>query len=260
MEPIPATCRLGPVPCSTHTVAELLSDIRRLLSDRALAPRTIACVNAHIYNLAACDRQLQGYLNAARLVAADGLGLVWAARRLGIPVRERCNMTDAFHAFLADPAQPPTRAALLGCSPSEAASAAARIEAVSRHCRIVLAAGGYFDDAEYRQLLCRTGSPDLVLLGMGTPKSERLLTVAAEACPQAVVWHIGGGTIRFYAGALKESPAWLKAFGLQWLHRLWLEPRRMWKRYLLGNPRFVYSILRLAVSRRPSQTERPKLS
>lgn len=244
MCPTPTVFRIGLVPCSTHTVSELLSDIRLLLSDRTLAPRTIACVNAHIYNLAECDVQLQRDLNAARVVAADGVGIVWAARCLGIPVRERCNMTEAFHAFLADSTQPTTRVALLGCSPSEAASAAARIEAVCRHCRVVLSGGGYFDEAEYRRMLSHAGDLDMVLLGMGTPKSERLLSVVAEACPLAVVWHIGGGTIRFYAGTLRESPAWLKACGLQWLHRLWLEPLRMWRRYVVGNPRFVRSILR----------------
>ncbi|MDA0577679.1 MAG: WecB/TagA/CpsF family glycosyltransferase [Verrucomicrobia bacterium] len=245
----PATFHLGLVPCSTHTVSALLSEIRLLLANRAIAPRTIACVNAHIYNLAVRDQSLLGHLNAARLVAADGMSIVWAARWLGIPVRERCNMTEAFHAFVADPATPPTRAALLGCLPSEAASAAARIEAVCRHCRIVVSGGGYSDDAEYRRLLRGAGDLDLVLLGMGTPKTERLLSVVAETCPQAVVWHIGGGTIQFYAGTLKESPPWLKPRGMQWLHRIYLEPRRMWRRYLVGNPLFVYYILRQRLSR-----------
>jgi N-acetylglucosaminyldiphosphoundecaprenol N-acetyl-beta-D-mannosaminyltransferase len=78
---------------------------------------------------------------------------------------------------------------------------------------------------------------------MGTPKSERVLHLASKLCPKAIIWHIGGGTVRFYAGTLKEAPAWMRRSGLQWMHRLALEPRRMWKRYVLGNPLFVWRIL-----------------
>jgi N-acetylglucosaminyldiphosphoundecaprenol N-acetyl-beta-D-mannosaminyltransferase len=61
--------------------------------------------------------------------------------------------------------------------------------------------------------------------------------------PEAIAWHIGGGTIMFLAGKLKEAPVWMRRSGLQWLHRLAIEPRRMWRRYLLGNVQFAWSIL-----------------
>ena len=85
---------------------------------------------------------------------------------------------------------------------------------------------------------------DFVFVGMGTPRSETVLDSLAELAPNAILWHIGGGTIGFYAGTIKEAPIWMRKSGLQWLHRLILEPKRMWKRYILGNCEFVfYSIV-----------------
>lgn len=240
----------GVTRCSPHSIGDLLAEIKLLLADKHLTPRTILCVNSHIYNLARGDERLRRCLNAARIVAADGMAIVWAARLLGHPVSERCNMTEAFHAFLSDESMPPSQGLLIGCSPTEAETAAQKANRLSRHCRIVQAGSGYLNENEYQEIFRAHPQIDFVLLGMGSPRTEQISDLATQSCPHAIVWGIGGGTIRIEAGTMTEAPPVWRRLGLQWLHRLGSEPGALWRRYLLGNPRFVIHMLWVACKKR----------
>ncbi len=242
---------MGEVACSTHTIPELLAELQTLLRDKTPTPRTILTLNAHIYNLAARDVRLQRNLNAARVVTADGMGIVWASRLFGVRIPRRCNMTEALRAFLAAPQMPPNRAVLIGCTPEEARAAAAEMNRHSQHCRVEQSFSGYLSEDEYREICAHLDGVDLILLGMGTPRTEAVAELAARNCPGAIVWGIGGGTVRILAGTMREAPRMWRRLGLQWLHRLILEPSRLWRRYLIGNPLFVWRVMKAAwVSRR----------
>lgn len=233
---------VGKIGVSSHTVAELLDEFRTMLTDKSSSPRVINCVNAHIFNEAMADPRLQECLRDSRIVAADGFSVVLAARLFGGHVRERCNMTEAFRAFIEDRTMPANSAVLVGCSLPEAESAAEHINRRGGHCRVIRAVSGFLGDEECVSQIQACRDVDLVLLGMGTPKSERIARLISLSCPDVVIWHIGGGTIRFLAGTQKEAPAFFRRHGLQWLFRLCLEPRRMWRRYLLGIPLFIASV------------------
>ena len=203
----PHEFRLGPLRCSTHTVFQLLEEVRALLADKTLQPRTILCVNAHIYNLAWSDAELRQVLNEARIVAADGMGIVAAARLLGEMSGERCNMTEAFRAFLQADRMAENTGVLVGLTEEEGRIAASAIGRMSSHCSIVRAIPGHLDDADYERLFTAYASADFIFVGMGTPRTERLSRLARAICPEAVVWGIGGGTIKIFAGTMREAPA-----------------------------------------------------
>ncbi|MBI4662365.1 MAG: WecB/TagA/CpsF family glycosyltransferase [Verrucomicrobia bacterium] len=243
---LPGRLPLGVTGCSPHSIADLLQELKWLLLDKSLAPRTILCLNSHIYNLACSDTHLCQCLSAARIVAADGMAIVWATRLLGHRIPKRCNMTEAYHAFMSDETMPSSRAILMGCSSAEAEAAARRANRSSTHCRVVSACGGFLSESEHREFLATHSEIDLVLIGMGTPKTERLAQEAEKLCPRAVVWGIGGGTIRIEAGTMVEAPLVWRRLGIQWLHRLASEPGQLWRRYLLGNPLFVLRMLTAA--------------
>jgi N-acetylglucosaminyldiphosphoundecaprenol N-acetyl-beta-D-mannosaminyltransferase len=250
----PQRVYLGPVACCTHTIPQLLAELETLLRDKSLRPRTILTVNAHIYNRAVDDPRLRGCLNEARIVTADGMAIVWAARLLGVRIPDRCNMTEAFRAFLLARPMPPSRAILVGCGQEEAEAAAAEIRRLSTHCRVVKAFSGYFAESQYAEILPEYKDADLILLGMGTPRTEMTAQLAAEICPEAIVWGIGGGTVRIFAGTMREAPVLWRRLGLQWLYRLLREPRQLWHRYLIGNPLFGLRILKIAWRReRPAK-------
>lgn len=240
----PSSFRLGPIRCSTHTIPELLADVCELLHDRTIKPRTILCVNAHICNLAWEDLELAKLLNQSRVVAADGMAVVWAARLFGAHAPERCNMTEAFRSFLHSPSFPLTNSCVIGGTEKIASLASARIEQECSHTTIVASLTGYLSEESYQRAIQLLPPIDLFLLGLGTPKSEQLAHVISRLRPEAVVWHIGGGTLLFLANQLPEAPKWLRRLGFQWVHRLIIEPRRLWKRYLIGNPLFLWRVLK----------------
>jgi N-acetylglucosaminyldiphosphoundecaprenol N-acetyl-beta-D-mannosaminyltransferase len=246
----PFTFDMGPLRCSTHTIEQLLEEVRMLLGDKTVQPRTILCVNAHIYNLAFSDVPLRQALNSARIIAADGMGIVMAARLFGKEIGERCNMTEAFRAFLTSGRMPESRGVLLGVTEREVALAARNIEQMTPHCRILAAASGFCTDAEYERILAAHRNADFVFLGMGSPKTERISKLASAICPESIVWSIGAGTMKIVAGTLKEAPVLMRRCGLQWVHRLYLEPRIMWRRYLIGNPQFVIRVVGCARKQR----------
>ena len=174
------------------------------------------------------------------------MAIVWAARLFGCQLSERCNMTEAYHDFLRDETMPPSRAILVGCSVSEAAAAAISANRISKHCRIVKTYPGFFSEAEYGDIFAMHGDVDFIFLGMGTPKTEFMADLAARICPSAIVWGIGGGTIRIDAGTMEEAPVWCRRSGLQWVYRLLKDPRLLWRRYVIGNPLFVARVVRAA--------------
>ncbi len=242
------TFQFGAVKLSACSIADVVEDVRRLLMDRSVRPRLLLDVNAHIYNLATQDPDLARVLNSARVVMADGMGVVWAARLFGERIPERCNETEVFRAFLADDTMPPSRGIIAGTTDDEARQAAETIHRVSKHLRITRTASGYLKEDECRTLFREAGAFDFILLGHSTPITQRVAEIAVQERPDAIVWGIGAGTIKILAGTLKEAPAFWRKSGLQWLYRLAREPGSLWKRYVLGNPLFVARVIKARMS------------
>lgn len=239
------TVTVGGLACSLATIDELVEVVASRLASGAegVRPLSVLCVNAHVFNLAWEDRSLRHRLNAADVLALDGMSMVWAARRAGAVDVRRCNMTEALRAFLATPWVPTSRALLVGLDRASIDRAAHAIEAMGTHVRGVDAVDGYRELAEYRAAVA-TGAYDLVLVGCGTPRSEEVVEALVDGGGAAVVWHVGGGTLNFLAGNDREAPAWMRRSGTQWVHRLVTRPGAMWRRYVVGNPRFVWRVLR----------------
>jgi len=240
----PIEFSIGNVKCSTHTIAQFVDEVAYLAKHPEEKDRALLCLNAHIYNLASKDETLRAHLNNARVVTADGMSIVWYSRVFGLPMPERCNMTEAFRAFLQSNRFRNTRGILIGSTEAEATKAARAIETSSRHCTIVRAYSGYLPDKKYKQLFKSLNDVDFIFVGMGTPRTERIIDMASRYCPRAIAWGIGGGTIRIYSGTLKEASPFWRRNGLQWLHRLVTDPVHLWHRYLVGNPLFILRALR----------------
>jgi N-acetylglucosaminyldiphosphoundecaprenol N-acetyl-beta-D-mannosaminyltransferase len=251
---IPCDFMLGDIKCSTHTIRDLLDEINVLMSDKSLFPRTIMCINAHIYNIACNDDYLRQNLNSARVVCADGMSILPASRLLGTKIIERCNMKEAFRAFLCSKNLSDNVGIIIGNTEDEAKQAAVNIEKLSTHCKIIKAISGFLTDEDYEHIFANLDDLDFIFLGMGTPRSEKICNLASLMCPKAIVWHIGGGTIKIFAGRLKEAPVVWRRIGLQWVHRLCSDPFTLWHRYLVGNPLFMYRIFKLRLKGRKHNT------
>lgn len=108
------------------------------------------------------------------------------------------------------------------------------------------------EEAELRSLVTAC-KPDIVWVGLSTPKQEKFMAQYLGTLDTALMIGVGAA-FDIHTGRIKDAPSWMKYAGLQWLHRLVQEPRRLWKRYLLNNPRFVIlTVLQLAGIRKYGQ-------
>lgn len=231
------------LPCHPFGIDELIDELRILRADPSLRPRSIACLNAHIVNIARSKAQLRADFEAIRVVTADGMSVVWFGRWLGGDFQERCNMTDALMAFMKAPDFPQSSAIVVGGTAEQAKAAGKRLEADCPHLCVLGFVDGFLDNEAILAAIERLPPTDFIFVGLGTPRSERMLVLLDEAFSERIAWHIGGGTILHLAGAVKRAPAWMRRSGLQWAHRLLMEPRRMWRRYLVGNTRFIWAMI-----------------
>jgi N-acetylglucosaminyldiphosphoundecaprenol N-acetyl-beta-D-mannosaminyltransferase len=188
----------------------------------------------------------------ADLCLADGMPLVWASRLLGRPLPERVSGSDLVPALLERAAARGHRVYLLGGGPGTAE----RAECVLRG-RGVSVAGidapmlrDPLDPAERQPIVerIRRAAPDLVLVAFGAPKQE--LFIDAARSEVNAVWIGVGATLEFIAERIPRAPRWMSRHGLEWLHRLAREPRRLWRRYLVRDPRFALIVARMFKDRR----------
>ena len=182
-------------------------------------------------------------LNAADLALPDGIGLVWAARWRGRPLRERVAGVDMVERLAAVAAQRGLRLFLLGAAPGVAEEAAAILAA--RYAGLVIA-GTYAgsprpedDEAALSRIV--SARPHILLVAYGAPRQDEWIERLRARLPVGVAMGIGGA-FDFISGRRRRAPVWLQRLGLEWLHRLYMEPWR-WRR-MLALPGFVWAVLR----------------
>jgi N-acetylglucosaminyldiphosphoundecaprenol N-acetyl-beta-D-mannosaminyltransferase len=186
---------------------------------------------------------------------ADGQPIVWASRLVGNPVPERIPGSDLVLSLPEAAAQAGLSVFLLGGNPGVAAAAAARLEAdcpglpqVGAYCPPF----GFEDDlAEMERIkeAVQDAKPDLVLIGLGFPRQERLIRLLRPEMPET--WFVGVGiSLSFLAGDQPRAPAALQRLGLEWMHRLAHEPRRLFRRYVMHGIPFGLRLLAWALMER----------
>ena len=110
------------------------------------------------------------------------------------------------------------------------------------------------DESESESILAEINQlkPDILFLGLGSPKSEKWIAKFQDRLPSRVALHVGYA-FDVLAGGIRECPIWMTRMGMEWAHRLSLEPKRLWRRYLIQDPQFFPLILRQRFSSRPNQ-------
>lgn len=203
-------------------------------------PLVATYLNAHTTNLAFADPQMARAIRHAGLVYADGMSVVKAARRRGIPVPERATAADYLKRFCWAAAARHVPIALVGGAEGLAERCAAALRREVPALRVALAHHGYLDPGDEARLAeaLRASGAGIVLLGMGSPQQERLAHALAARRAAPVLWCVGA-LFEYFAGGRARVPAWMGAAGLEWLFRLSQEPRRLARRYLVGNLQFV---------------------
>jgi exopolysaccharide biosynthesis WecB/TagA/CpsF family protein len=197
------------------------------------------------------DRNFAAILRDADLAVADGMPLVWASKLSGAPLPERVAGSNLILS-ISDAAEKHSRSVfLLGGDPGTAVKAAEimaarypKLKCVGTYCPPF---GFEQIDEEMEQIrtLLIDAAPDIVFVALGSPKQERLIAELRDILPRS--WWLGVGiSFSFVAGDVNRAPRWLQKIGLEWLHRLVQEPRRLARRYLVNN--LPYAVLLLSSS------------
>jgi N-acetylglucosaminyldiphosphoundecaprenol N-acetyl-beta-D-mannosaminyltransferase len=211
------------------------------LNDRPTAGRIVIPTNTDCVVRYQRDSSLRATYQAASLVVADGMPLVWASRLVGAPLPERVTGCDLIRDLFTQIASSgrrsrPLTVYLLGAPPGVARRAG---EQIMRRWRNVLVVGDYSpppgfeaNPTELTTIVERINmaSPDLVIVGLGMPKQEKW-AAAHVGLIRAKAIVCAGASIDFMAGAKRRAPRWMQEIGLEWAFRLMSEPRRLWRRY-----------------------------
>lgn len=206
-------------------------------------------VNPHVYNLAAEHPAVGAFLEACDFACLDGIGAAFAARAQNMAWLPRLVMDQVFDAAVAA-GKVEGRVLLLGLREGEIGAAAAALQAASPRLRVAAHHSGFLPMEDYARICRRHADADFILAGMGTPRSEEVLLAARRLLPRAALWHVGGGTLRNWAGTKRRAPRWASRLGLEWAHRVRYEPETR-ARYARGIPAFVWRMARDMVSPHP---------
>jgi N-acetylglucosaminyldiphosphoundecaprenol N-acetyl-beta-D-mannosaminyltransferase len=193
---------------------------------------------------------LREAIREAHLLTADGQAIVWAARLLGPPLPCRVAGVDLMQALLEHAARNDYSVYLLGAREEVVTACVTRAQALYPALRVAGYRNGYFNRDEEPTVVAaiRAARPDILFLGFGTPAKEYFMHRHYRELDVPFVMGVGG-TFDVLAGLTKRAPRWMQRTGLEWAFRLAQEPRRMWKRYLIGNTRFAALIARELVVR-----------
>lgn len=226
-------------------VAATTDEMIAVLDARAAsgAGTKLAFLNAHGSNVAAHDAAFRAALKDF-LVLNDGVGVDIAARVLhGQRFPENLNGTDFVPRFLSQTSRS-LRIFLLGSAEGVAAEAGVAFTKANPRHQIVGARSGYFRDDELMEVVAGIAAtrPDLVLVALGNPRQELFIHhhFAAMSTPLAMGV---GALLDFTAGRVQRAPALIRRLKAEWIYRLALEPRRLWRRYVLGNFQFLWRLM-----------------
>lgn len=203
----------------------------------------LTVVNAAKVVAAGRDARLREVLLAADLVTADGMSVVWASRMLGRPLKARVTGIDLFARLVARAADRGWTVYFLGARDDSVAGIVRRFEREYPGLRIAGYRNGYFSAAESAAVAdqVRSSGADLLFVAMGSPEQE--FWISENLARTGVRFAMGvGGSFDHLSGRARRAPEWMQRAGLEWLYRLLREPRRMWRRYLIGNSVFVWLV------------------
>ena len=222
------------VPFFSGTMSEALQQLDFLVNSKKA--HHVAFINAHCLNIAYRNPEYKQILRECSAVFADGIGAKIGAKMLGFKVEENVNGTDMFPLL----AQMPCRIYLLGGAPGVAEKALANAIALKGKAEFAGCADGFFQTKSEAEVFAELSELqiDILLVAMGVPKQEEWIKRNLHHLPGCVAIGVGG-LLDFVSGRIPRAPLWMRKMNIEWCFRLYCEPARLFKRYIIGNPLFI---------------------
>jgi N-acetylglucosaminyldiphosphoundecaprenol N-acetyl-beta-D-mannosaminyltransferase len=202
------------------------------------------------------DPVLREDVAGSDLVGIDGMGIVLAARWLGLPVPERVAGIDLFKEVLAVCAKEGFRPFLLGATPQVLEKAVSAIKAQHPSLEFAGSRDGYFSADQEEEVVQHiiNSKADCLFIGMPTPRKERFLSRHRDRLGVPFIMGVGG-SFDVIAGHVSRAPKVMQSTGFEWLFRVYQEPRRMWWRYARTNALFAIILIGALAGRKPIRSQ-----
>lgn len=218
------------------------------LKELAITKLLINTINAHCYNLFRTDELYQNALLNSDVLIPDGVSVVWSIRWLTGQKLQKISGADLFFYEMERIKQTYGKCFFLGSTETNLTKIKDRAGKEYPNVKIQTYSPPYkqeFTPEENQVMveLINAFQPDVLFVGMTAPKQEKW---AYQYFNELKVGHVCciGAVFDFYAGTINRAPQWMIKLGLEWFYRLIKEPRRMWRRYLVGNTKFIWAVIK----------------
>lgn len=217
---------------------ETVDEIERIIAKGV--PTQHVVINASKVNLMEADPELAAIVNECPLINADGASIVWAAKKLGVPLWERVTGIDLFQRLVGLASEKGYRIYLFGAKEEVVTKVKAIFEDRYPGIQIVGYRNGYFTEADEPQIVSdmAASGADMMFVAFSSPKKEYWVHKYIDQIGIPFVMGVGG-SFDVVAGVTNRAPTWMQEHGLEWFYRFIQEPGRLWKRYIIGNLKFV---------------------
>jgi N-acetylglucosaminyldiphosphoundecaprenol N-acetyl-beta-D-mannosaminyltransferase len=242
------------IPIDNLTMDEAIERMIRRPAGQGAAQ--VCFVNADCVNVAFRHNAYRNLLNHCHLVLGDGIGVKLAGKILNSNIRQNVNGTDLFPRLCEELERRQLGIFLLGGKPDVADDVARWIGRHYSSLRVCGTQHGYFSPAEEPAIVQRIAASgaQVLLVAFGAPKQD--LWIQHNLARLGVPVAMGvGGLFDFYSGRIARAPVWMREVGFEWLYRFLQEPRRMWKRYFVGNAIFLFRVVRERSSAKANQQD-----
>lgn len=235
------------------TMEETISEVEKIIARGV--PTQHVVINANKVNLMNEDPELKRIVNECPLINADGISILWAAKLLGLPIKERVTGIDLFLNLVKVASEKGYKIYLFGAKEEVVRKVKKVFEEEYPTLQIVGYRNGYFteeDEPEIVKNMAESGA-DMMFVAFSSPKKEYWINKYINQLNIPFVMGVGG-SFDVVAGVTERAPKWVQIRGFEWLYRLVQEPRRMWRRYVIGNAQFIGYTVKAKIEQEKDET------
>lgn len=223
---------------------EALSCIRNILLQDT--HKTVFFLNAHCFNLAQKNTTYFNALQSSDYLLNDGIGISLGGWLKGIRFPDNLNGTDFIPLIIKEGYMSNKTFYFLGTKDHVLEKAKVNLEEKFPGIKIVGMHNGFFSEMDTKDIIHEINrlKADIIIVGMGVPRQEIWAHENMDQLPDVKLFVAGGAILDFLSGTISRAPLWMRQLKIEWIYRLYLEPKRMWKRYIIGNILFFYNIFK----------------
>jgi len=245
-------------PVDTYDMSMTILEIERRIKERKPCQHVV--INVSKFIAMQKNRELKRIISGCDIINADGMPIVWAARLLGQPLLSRVAGVDLFQELVGVCGAKGYKPYFFGAEQWVVENMVKGFQKKHPALNVAGYRNGFFKDYEESKIAdeIKNSGADMLFVGFSSPMKEKFLN--KWMAEMKVPFCMGvGGSFDVVAGKTNRAPDWMQKAGLEWLYRVYQEPRRMWKRYAKTNPLFIWLLLKEIIRNKKGKISAPAI-